>query len=118
VISKCNNIFVVADLDAKFGDFSGSHLSTTQIRWSYTGTPPVTNTLNTRKATVKTEIFVLGSTFYHILKGHAPYKWMDPGLASRKNEYPEVISMGDMGNIIMSCWHMKFDTVDDCLMHT
>jgi serine/threonine protein kinase len=104
------NIFIDANLDAKLGDFSGSAIDNLKpLIWYATSHHHPDET----ELSVRTEIFALGSAFYHILKGAPTYEGMNAELSYSENEYPKVISMGEMGDIIMACWQMEFDNVDD-----
>jgi hypothetical protein len=56
-------------------------------------------------------IFALGSTFYEIMTGQAPYARREEheiaGLFS-KSKFPETASLGPMGDIIQGCWQGKY----------
>lgn len=60
--------------------------------------------------TTRGDIFALGSSFYEIMTGQAPYTRRKEeeiaGLFS-KSRFPEIINLGPVGNVIQRCWQSK-----------
>ncbi len=108
---SCNNIFLDENLNARLGDFAGSSIdgSKLSIACSDSHEPPWSGPLE------KADIFALGSVYYHIMTGLAPYHEL-PGYQIKtlyeKGTFPETATLDWIGNIIRGCWEGKYDCME------
>jgi serine/threonine protein kinase len=109
---KCNNIFLDGALHSKVADFGGSSLDGSDLKVMVTASHRSPGVLNS----IEGDIFALGSCFYEILTGQAPYAEREEdeiiSLFS-KSKFPETTSLGPMSDIIQGCWQGKFATAHE-----
>lgn len=70
-------------------------------------------------ADVKTDIFALGSTIYHIITGHRPFPRYDTiddettfEELYRKGEFP-LLGAGVGGGVVRNCWGGKYESASE-----
>jgi serine/threonine protein kinase len=106
---KCNNIFLDGALHSKVGDFGGSSLDGSDLKAMVTASHRSPRVLKS----IEGDIFALGSSFYEILTGQAPYAELEEDEIMdlfSESKFPETTSLGPMGDIIQGCWQGKFAT--------
>ena len=108
---SCNNLFLDEHLNARLGDFAGSSIDGSEllIACSDSHDPPWPSSLE------KADIFALGSVYYHIVTGFAPFHEL-PGHQIKtlfeNGTFPETTSLGWVGPIIRGCWEGQYNCMD------
>ncbi|OCL09452.1 kinase-like protein [Glonium stellatum] len=110
---KCNNIFLDGALHSKVADFGGSSMDGSGLSVQVTASHRSPGVLNS----IEGDLFALGSSFYEILTGEAPYAGREEdeirSLFS-ESKFPEATtSLGPMGDIILGCWQGKYVTAHE-----
>jgi hypothetical protein len=112
---KCNNIFLDDTLHTKLADFGGSSLDDSDLLIMVTASHRSTGNLKS----INADIYALGSSFYEILTGEAPYEGFEEdeimGLFS-ESKFPDTRSLGPMGDIIQDCWRGKITSAYEASM--
>ncbi|KAF9729857.1 serine threonine protein kinase [Paraphaeosphaeria minitans] len=112
---SCNNVFLDEELNAKLGDFGGSPIDDELPLVCYETSHELPNQ---ERASDKSEIFALGSTFYEIMTGSKPYKGLsDQAIGDKYSQgnFPSVTSLPAFKDIIAQCWDQNYTSVDELL---
>jgi len=110
---KCNNIFLDGALHSKVADFGGSSMDGSGLTSLVTASHRSPGVLDS----IEGDLFALGSCFYEILTGQAPYTECEEdeirSLFSG-SKFPEATtSLGPMGEFVLGCWHGKYVTAHE-----
>lgn len=108
----CANIFLDDHYDARVGDFGGSSLDGSPLLVAVTSSHAYPGEL----LSVQADIFALGSTWYEIMTGFAPYHELaEHEIDARylKADFAETKALGPMGDIIKNCWQGHYKSVDN-----
>lgn len=106
-----DNLLVADDLSLRIIDFGGSAIDgdiplAAEAEGYFLPRPPPW------PCTKDTDIFALGSTFYHILTGHRPHQDRAPQdditASFERKEYPADIHDLLIGDIILKCWKSEY----------
>ena len=104
----CANVFLDKDLNAKVADFSGSSLDKSPLLVHVTTSHAHPFDAGSESG----DIFALGSLFYEIMTGRAPYVHLTEKETEErfsKLEFPETDSLGSVGSVIGRCWKGQYD---------
>jgi serine/threonine protein kinase len=116
------NILLDAELHTKLCDFQGRLLSPNgEILISGGASENAESFMprcNKEFADVKTDIFALGSTIYHIITGHRPFPQYDTiddetkfEELYRKGHFPPLDGVG--GGVVQNCWGGKYESAGE-----
>lgn len=101
------NVFLDGRLDARLADFAGSSLDGSSllivVAESHCSPGPLLS--------AEADIFALGSTLYEVMTGSRPYAGLfDAEITKRyaRGEFPDVSSLGVIGDIITKCWQREY----------
>lgn len=110
----CNNIFLDKQLNTRLGDFAGSSIDGSELLVACPSShePPWSCTM------IKADIFALGSVYYQIMTGNAPFdQYSDDDVKEffKDGNYPEVMCLGAVGDIIENCWKGRYEDMEAVL---
>ena len=112
---SCNNFFLDENLNVVIGDFGGASIdgSEGQSWYELRSSLPLEAT-----ASVKTEIFALGSAFYEISTKEVPFRDLGDHVVEAlyaNGQFPDVRTLM-LGTIISKCWERAYHSVDEVLV--
>src|SRR5690349_3598669 len=113
---SCDNVMLDEGLDAKLGDFAGSSIdgSVSLVCYEASHEHPEVGDIS-----IESEIFALGSTFYEVMTGYAPYQGLSESeiaCAYREERFPSLASLAAFNEVIRKCWAREYISVDELLV--
>ncbi|POR35757.1 Megakaryocyte-associated tyrosine-protein kinase, partial [Tolypocladium paradoxum] len=97
------NVFLDDGLNARLADFAGSSIDLSPLLVEVTASHLYPGNLLSAQG----DIFALGSVIYEVTTGKGPYAGLsDASIRSlfQKGDFPDVTSLGRLGDIIRTCW--------------
>ena len=111
---NCSNLFLAQSLDLKLGDFATAAMDEpTPTLYSSAYRLP-----NAETTSIQTEIFAFGSTLFEMATGSAPFEHLTDSEIEgryRQRRYPQPPHGAALEEIILKCWRLEFDTMDEVL---
>lgn len=102
------NVLLDLGLNPRLADFAGSSIDSSPLLVAGTAGYEYPGDLLSAKG----DIFALGSSMYEVATGRSPYSGLSDGHIKSllgQGEFPDVTSLGTLGNIIRTCWEGGYE---------